>query len=247
MASPNGSYYIQCPYCGMFAYITGKPGDEEPAICMDCDMWFYETVPEQSVMDPEEIQASATDELQTLFSREVGHALQQLLIDLPDADEASLAQILRLLTDARRHRVPRSDEPVSLSEILPILRRFVDQLQKLESHIEQRLHGLLVEADLMGEFDQQREIRVRFVQDDGTLATRDTTPDFVHRALHFAIYCDGSPFHRTAPQRERDHGVVDALHDAGWRVLRLTGDQILSRPEKCLAQIRRALSSLRPR
>ena len=247
MASSNRTYYIQCPYCGMWAHIHGKPGDEEPAICMGCDMWFYETVPDESVMDPEEIQASATDELQILYSSEVGHALQQLLVDIPDADETSLAQILRLLTAARRHRVPRSDEPVSLSKILPVLRRFVDQLKELESHIEQRLHALLVEADMMGEFDQQREIKVQFVQDDGTLAARDTTPDFVHRALPFAIYCDGSPFHSKAPQRERDHGVADALQDDGWRVLRLTGDQILSRPEKCLAQIRRALSSLRPR
>jgi very-short-patch-repair endonuclease len=80
----------------------------------------------------------------------------------------------------------------------------------------------------------------------GAKGTEDgvTLADFAHRQRRVAIYCD-SHLHGALRIRELDNRVVEALQEAGWFLVRLTGREIQRRPEECLARIRRALQRAR--
>jgi len=67
--------------------------------------------------------------------------------------------------------------------------------------------------------------------------------DFLWRAQRRVIEVGGYAYHSTRQAATRDRRKDDDLEAAGYRVTRLTADQILHDPEDTLARIRRVLRS----
>lgn len=158
----------------------------------------------------------------------------------PD-DVRSLTLLLGLALSVRRYRLPLSGRAVPLRLLLPPCEHVLETLQAIESPIEYELYALLAAHGLADEFEPQGIVSVRFVEADGTHAIRPAKPDFVHRRLRVAIYCDSTLHHTDITALGRDHEVTEALLAAGWYALRVTSRQVASAPLQTVERVRLAL------
>ncbi len=177
-------------------------------------------------------------------SSPLSEQVEALHRQLPDRERRALAAIIGLLDQAARYRVRGCSKAPGLRFFEREVRRRLRQLQRLQSLLELQFCELLDGAGLASEFAVGEPISVRYISDTGQETAGTTTPDFVHRRLKLAIYCDGATFHSSAAARERDSGVDRALQAERWRVLRFPRDEVVLKPEKCLAEVRRALREL---
>lgn len=69
--------------------------------------------------------------------------------------------------------------------------------------------------------------------------------DCVWRDARLVVELDGQRFHGSRSAREADRGRDNRLMAAGWRVIRLTWDDLKKRPHEVLAQVRAALAHTR--
>ena len=65
--------------------------------------------------------------------------------------------------------------------------------------------------------------------------------DFAFPEKKLAVECDGYRYHAAPEQRARDQKRDKFLHDRGWRVLRFSGDRILSDTDGCIRKIQEYL------
>jgi hypothetical protein len=176
----------------------------------------------------------------TSLSEEVKHHAIRLSKALNPSRQKGLARVLEILADAAELRVPRSDKEVDLALFVAACLPVLKVLRSLDSSIEQSLHEILSDGEFYG-FENGSSINVTYIKQDGGLKEGQTSPDFMHRTLRVAIYCDGDAHHSQPNDRQRDNEIVDALASKGWRTIRLTGRAILYAPDKCAAIIRRAI------
>jgi very-short-patch-repair endonuclease len=84
-----------------------------------------------------------------------------------------------------------------------------------------------------------RQFRVR---DGGRVVAR---VDFAYPSLRLAIDVDGYQFHSARSEWQRDRRLQNALTLLGWRLLRVTSDDIDRRPEQVVDEIRAVLNDRR--
>jgi len=65
--------------------------------------------------------------------------------------------------------------------------------------------------------------------------------DFLFREQRLVIECDGRLWHDPDDARQRDRVRANELERAAWRLLRLTWDEVVHRPEHVLAMVRDCL------
>ena len=68
------------------------------------------------------------------------------------------------------------------------------------------------------------------------------TVDMLFETQRLVIECDGDRYHKTAFKRASDARKQAALEAAGYRVIRLTWDDVNDEPEQTLARVRNALA-----
>lgn len=78
------------------------------------------------------------------------------------------------------------------------------------------------------------------VFDDGSWIAR---VDFALEAIRTALEIDGFRWHSSPEAFQADHDREMALRMAGWSVLRISADDVLTRPQTVLANVQRALES----
>jgi hypothetical protein len=69
--------------------------------------------------------------------------------------------------------------------------------------------------------------------------------DFGYRELGLLFEIDGRAFHTSLSDREADRERDNRLMAAGWRVLRITDEELWQRPDQVVAIVRRALTNAR--
>ena len=180
---------------------------------------------------------------------EVIQDLDVLLRNCGEQEVAAVGEIIRLIREARFHAIPHSDQATSILDFVPGVMQTHEQILNLGSKIEQRYFELLVDEKIADEFVAQGEIQINYTYlKGGRVRERvgNTSPDFVHKRLPIAIYCDSKEFHgpQQPAMQHSDREVSERLQAIGWRVLRPTGRQILFEPWRCMYQLRRAMNEL---
>lgn len=105
----------------------------------------------------------------------------------------------------------------------------------IEAESERRLQRLLEQAGIRG-WVANHPIRV---------GGRRFRPDIAFPDLRLAVEVDGWAHHRTKERRDADVERDNLLMLAGWRVLRLTWEDVADRPDYVLATIRSVLVTSR--
>lgn len=103
-----------------------------------------------------------------------------------------------------------------------------------QSPLESEFRVLVHEAGLPAPDDQVE------VRDAGTFLAR---VDFAWTQYRLVVEIDGYEFHREYDVFVQDRRRQNALVLAGWRVLRFSASDLRSRPEKVVAEVRRALGA----
>jgi very-short-patch-repair endonuclease len=205
-----------------------------------CHKCFYGDDPEREYLESFERGQEPALESERLAA-DVRIELARIVGTLGPTQQDGFAAVLRVIADAVETRVPRSDKVTDAGIFLPACFQVLKVLRNLDSRIEQAMLEILQEQHLHG-FENKRSIEVTYIGDTGNPRQGQTTPDFVQHSLRVAIYCDGEQYHAGTAERQRDHEVADAMASAGWRVLRFTGRDILSKPQKIGGIVRRALA-----
>jgi very-short-patch-repair endonuclease len=103
-----------------------------------------------------------------------------------------------------------------------------------ESPLETRMRLLLGRHGLGALFEPQWEVRA-----GGRVVGRI---DFANPALKLGIECDGRGPHELPEALFRDRWRADDLAALGWRLIRVTWDDVVRRPQVVVGRIRRALA-----
>ena len=151
--------------------------------------------------------------------RVIEEAAVQRSLDVPAVD--------RILSRRRRRGAPR------LRALLAPWQIAAEGPPKLRSSLEARLWRHLVEHGL-----PLPSSNVTLVLEGASLEV-----DFLWSEAWLVVETDGAATHRTAPAFHRDRWRDQQLVAAGYRVLRVTWDQLADEPEGVMARIRLALES----
>jgi very-short-patch-repair endonuclease len=155
-----------------------------------------------------------------------------------------LAAVLPERALRRAVRRAQAERVVSIGQIVELLgrangHRGVGRLRAAVADGPAPTHSELEDLllDLLDEGGMQRpqiNVPLRF----GAVTV---VPDFLWREQRLAIEADGAAWHDHKLTREHDADKQARLEAAGYRVLRITWEQTIRRPEQTLARIRAAL------
>jgi very-short-patch-repair endonuclease len=156
------------------------------------------------------------------------------LLDLADVlDRRSLeravheAEVQRLVThDRLREQIARSPGRRATTVLAAIL---AEGPAPTRSELEDRALELFKQADLPR---PRTNVQVLGIE-----------VDFLFPAARLIVEVDGDRYHGTAFARRTDAAKQARLEAAGYRVLRLTWEQVTQRPQQTVARLRRALAT----
>jgi very-short-patch-repair endonuclease len=181
------------------------------------------------------------------------HWLELQPDDIVEVDGVAITRVERLILDAGR-RWRREDvlslsdsalrmrliEPAHLAEIAVRLPtpagRWLDLADgRSESPLETRTRLLLHDAGLMAMFEPQWTVRT------GSVVIARI--DFANPDRLLGLECDGKGPHGLPEALFRDRHRADDLGDVGWRLIRITWDDVVRAPAEVIRRIRRALDT----
>jgi hypothetical protein len=144
----------------------------------------------------------------------------------------------------RRVRQALAERPVSIRQLTEVLRRArghrgAPALREIlaDGHVPTRSELEDLALDLL----VQGGIELPEVNPELLLDGRRLRPDLLWRQLALVVELDGAAWHRD-PLTRRDDAEKQAILEAhGYRVLRVTWQQVVNHPRQTLARIRAAL------
>lgn len=166
----------------------------------------------------------------------------RLLTDLAPVEP--LGTIRALAIDARQKRLldleamaelcARFDGSAVHRHLRVVSRELLSQAERVDSELERRTRALLRRAGLPMPYPEPFPVQI-----DGRVIAR---VDIAWPAWKVGVECDGFRYHSQRADLDRDSRRQNRLLGWGWRLVRVTWQQVHEQPEEVVAVIHRLLA-----